>query len=266
MKRLFVPTILILTLALASCSMGFQTAIPTPLPTVALDTTSQGGSTSDVVTASAQIVPLRTAQLSFPVAGTVKTVDIKVGDKVKAGQSLLTLDTTLLEAQVREAEANLAIAQIQYDYLKRVGTAEENLKSAQADVDRAQALVDSARATLASLSALTAPFDGVIATADAQPGETVVPGRVLILLADVSEYHVETTDLSERNVARVKSGQKVNISIDALGQTFTGTVTRTALISSTLGGDVVYTVSIDFDAQPDGLLWGMSADVEIQVK
>jgi len=152
------------------------------------------------------------------------------------------------------------------DYLERVGTAKENLKSARADVDRAQALLDSAKATLEAQSALPAPFDGTIISLDVEAGETVVPGRVLILLADLSRYQVETTDLSERDVTLVKVGQTVNISIEALGETFTGKVTEIALVSSTLGGDVVYTVTIDFEDQPASLLWGMSADVEIETE
>jgi HlyD family secretion protein len=263
MKRLITVYCLLITL-LTACS-GL-TSSPTPLPTVALDTTSPGDSNPDAVAASAQIVPVRTAQLAFPAAGRVKTVDVNVGDKVSAGQTLLTLDTALLEARVREAEANLAIAQIQLDYLDRVGTSEENMDSAKADVERAQALVDSAKATLANQSALTAPFDGTVISVDVEAGETVVPGRILILIADLSTYQIETTDLSERDVTRVKVGQAVSVTIEALGETFTGKVTRVALISSTLGGDVVYTVTIDFDQQPAGLLWGMSADVEIETK
>ena len=261
MKRLIVPLLLILTLT--ACSAG---ATPTPLPTVALDTTSPGASNPDVITASAEVVPLRTAQLSSAAVATVKTVEVKVGDKVSAGQILATFDTTILEARVREAEAGLAIAEIQLAYLKRVGTDQRNLDSAQADIERAQALVDSAKATLASQSALTAPFDGTIITVDVEPGENVAPGLPIILLGDLSQYNVKTTDLSERDVTRVQIGQTVSISIEALGESFTGKIIEIALISSTLGGDVVYTVTIEFDQQPAGLLWGMSADVEIETK
>jgi HlyD family secretion protein len=49
-----------------------------------------------------------------------------------------------------------------------------------------------------------------------------------------------------------------------LNQEFTGKVVDISRISSTLGGDVVYKVTIDLDQQPQGLLWGMSADVEIE--
>ena len=264
MKRVLLILSMLLILTLTACSGIAST--PTPLPTVSLAPVSTGGSSAGVVAASAEVVPLRTAQLSFPAVGRVKSVDVKVGDQVTAGQSLVTLDTTLLEARVREAEANLSLAQVQLDYLKRLGTDQHNLDSAQADVDRAQALLDSAKATLDSQSALTAPFDGTIVSVDVEAGETVVPGRVLVLLGDLSRYKIETTDLSENNVARVKVGQTVNVSVDALGKTFTGKVAEIALVSSTLGGDVVFTVTIELDEQPQGLLWGMSAKVEIQAE
>jgi HlyD family secretion protein len=261
MKRLIIPILLILTLT--ACS-GATT--PTPLPTVALDTASPSESSAEGITASAVVVPIQTARLSFPAVGRVLSVDVKVGDKIKAGQALAHIDTSLLEARVREAEANVAAAEIQVKYLKRVGTDERFLESAEADVERAQAILDSAKATLESQSALVAPFDGTIISVDVAAGETVVPGRVAVLLGDLSKYQIETTDLSERDVARVKVGQTVNVSIEALGETFTGKVASIALVSSTLGGDVVYTVTIELDEQPQGLLWGMSADVEIQIE
>ena len=260
MKQLIV--LMVVTLVLSACSSAAGT--PEAIPTVALDAPAPGESSADGITASAVIVPVQEAKLSFPAVGRVKSVDVKVGDKVKAGQALLTLDTTLLEARVREAEANLTAAEIQVRYLIRVGTDERFLESAEADIDRAQALLDSAKATLEAQGALLAPFDGMVVTIDVNTGETVVPGRVVVVLGDLSKYQIETTDLSERDVTRVKVGQSAKISIEALGQTYTGKVVEIALVSSTLGGDVVYTVTIEFDEQPQGLLWGMSADVEIQ--
>lgn len=260
MKRLayLIPLILILT----ACSGANST--PAPIPTVSLDATSPDGSPTDIVTASAVVVPIQEARLSFTAVGRVKSVDVKVGDQVKAGQTLVQLDTTLLEAKVREAEANLAVAQIQVGYLKRVGTDQSHLESAEVEVERAQALVDSAKATLAAQSSLIAPFDGTVASVDVAPAETVVPGRTVIVLGDLSHYQIETTDLSERDVTRVQVGQTVAVFIEALNRELTGKVVEIALISSTLGGDVVYTVTIGFDEEPQGLLWGMSADIKIQ--
>ena len=262
-----IPIILmVVTLYLSACT---ATAQQTPIPTVSLDNgnTANNDQTSDVnsVSASAFIVPLKEAELSFANVGRVKAVDVKVGDQVKAGQVLVELDTTLLEAKVREAEANLAAAQVQVKYLQRVGTDEVHLESAQADADRAQALLDSAHATLAAQSMLVAPFDGTIVTVDISPGETVVPGRVVITMGDLSRFQVETRDLSELDIPRVQIGQNTSVFIEALDQEFSGTVTDISRVSSTVGGEVVFKVTVDLDQQPQGLLWGMSADVNIEI-
>jgi len=210
------------------------------------------------------IVPLKKADLSFANVGRVKAVNVKVGDQVTAGQVLVELDTTLLEAKVKEAEANLTVAQVQVNYLKRVGTDEVHLQSAQAEADRAQALLDSAKATLATQSTLAAPFDGTIVSVDISPAETVIPGRVTISMGDLSKLQVETKDLSERDIPRVQVGQTASVFIKPLNQDFSGKVTDISRISSTVGGDVVFKVTIDLDKQPQNLLWGMSADVTIE--
>jgi HlyD family secretion protein len=86
----------------------------------------------------------------------------------------------------------------------------------------------------------------------------------VILLGDLSKYQIETTDLSERDVTRVQVGQSANVFIEALEEEFAGNVIEVDRISTTLGGDVVFKVTIELDDQPAGLLWGMSADVQIE--
>jgi len=253
-------------LLLSACTATAST--PTAIPTVSLDNNNSASSTqagdANSVSASAVIVPLKKAELSFANVGRVKAVNVKVGDQVTAGQVLVELDTTLLEAKVKEAEANLTVAQVQVNYLKRVGTDEVHLESAQAEADRAQALLDSAKATLATQSTLVAPFDGTIVSVDISPAETVVPGRVTISMGDLSKLQVETKDLSERDVPRVQVGQTARVFIKPLNQEFSGKVTDISRISSTVGGDVVFKVTIYLDQQPQNLLWGMSADVMIE--
>jgi RND family efflux transporter MFP subunit len=257
--------VILVALFLSACT---ATAQQTPIPTVSLDngSTVKNGQASDAnaVAASAFIVPRKQAELAFASIGRVKAVDVSVGDQVKAGQVLVELDTTLLEARVKEAEANLAAAQVQVKYLQRVGTDEVHLQSAQAEADRAQALLDSANATLAAQSTLVAPFDGTIVAVDVAAGETVVPGRVVITLGDLSRFRVETKDLSERDIPRVRVGQSARVFIEALNEEFSGKVADISRVSSTVGGDVVFKVTVDLDQQPEGLLWGMSADVNIE--
>ena len=265
MKKSYLIAATLIALILSACT---STSTPTAIPTVSLDNngSSPGKQATDAnsVSASAIIVPLNDVQLSFSSVGRVTSVDVKVGDKVTAGQTLVTLDTTILEAKVREAEANVLAADAQIRYLNRLATDALHFESAQADLARAQALLDSAKATLLTQSTLTAPFDGTIVSVDIAPAETVVPGQIVIILGDLSKYQIETTDLSERDVTRVQIGQSANVFIEALNENFTGKVIDIARTSTTLGGDVVYKVTIELDKQPEGLLWGMSADAEIQ--
>lgn len=264
MKKVF-WIFIVLTLALTACG---SPATATAIPTVALQAgnsspNSQPGS-GDSVSASAVVVPLNEARLSSISIGRVTAVNVEVGDKVRDGDVLVEFDTTILQARVREAESNLLAAQIQVKYLIRVGTDAKHLELAEADVQRAQALVDSAKAVLLAQSNLAAPFDGTIVSVDIAPYETATPGKILIVLGDLSSYQIETTDLSERDVPAVEAGQAVQIFIEALNQEFTGRVVDVSRVSSALGGDVVYKVTIALDELPDGLLWGMSADVKIQ--
>lgn len=268
MKKAYLIVAMLIALILSACTSVGST--PTAIPTVSL---SNDGSPSndqsentDGVSASAILLPFQQAELSFANVGRVKAVNVKVGDQVTTGQVLVELDTTLLEAKVKEAQANLSVAQVQVDYLKRVGTDEVHLQSAQAEVDRAQALLDSANTTLSTQSTLVAPFDGTIVSVDISPAETVVPGRVVITLGDLSRFQVETTDLSERDVPRVQIGQTASVLVESLGEEFTGKVSDISRISSTVGGDVVFKVTVDLDQQPTGLLWGMSADVQIETE
>lgn len=273
MKKLFLVLMSLLALVIAACGGADTTEA---IPTVVLEGGNQSSpqsSSGDSVSASAIVVPIQDANLSFTSIGRVTQVNVQVGDRVNVGDVLVQVDTAVLEAKVREAEANLAYAEIQLSYLVRnVGCRGEGcapsykgIEVAETDVVKAQALLDSARAVLAAQSNLTAPIAGTVVAVEVSPAETVSPGQVIITIGDLSKYRIETTDLSERDVTRVQVGQSATIFIEALGEEFEGKVVDVDRISSEIGGDVVYKVTIELNKQPKGLLWGMSADVEISV-
>ncbi len=260
MKKLSFIVTFLFAVSVAACS---QRTTPTALPTIVLESgNNPEQSAGATVSASGQTVPVRHVDLSFPLTGTIESVEVSLGDDVAEGDILVTLDKTVLNAELAQAQANLQAAESQYDYQKRVGTDEEHLKTAQAEVDRARAAVDSADAVLEQAE-LRAPFDGVIASVDISQAETVVPGQVVIVMGDLTKFQVETTDLGERDAPKVKIGQSADVLIEALNDTVKGQVVDVARLSTTLGGDVVYKVIIELDGQPQGLRWGMSAEVEI---
>ena len=275
MKRLLILTVGLLVLT--AC------ASPTPTPaSVSVETAAPvvEPSSPDVVIASADVEPVQVSHLGFTISSLVKEVSVSEGDVVKAGDKLMVLNTPDLEFAVVSAEANYN-ARSQAAQLQKADKVlyvnpntgkrswyslpREVFLKAQAQADQAKAAWDTASATLTQAT-LTAPFDGVVVDVSVIPGELVQSNQVVITLADLNDLQITTTDLSERDIARVKIGQTVNISIEALGQTLSGKVIRISPISETVGGDVVYPVTIQLDEQPDGLLWGMSAEVEISTK
>src|SRR5690349_19743137 len=242
------------------------------------------GHAQKTVTASGVVVPAQVSELGFLISGIAREVPVKEGEAIKAGQTLIVLDAPDLEFAVTEAQANLRAAQAQAEiqsneiikkYLiiyrttsialkkLRLNVPHEVIDRANANVQGAQASVEIAQANL-SEATLTAPFDGVVAALNVIPGEFVQSDQAILTLATLSDLQVETTDLSERDVPNVHIGDPANIFVEALNKNINGKVVRISPIADTVGGDVVFKVTIDLDQQPQDLLWGMTAEVEIQ--
>lgn len=184
--------------------------------------------------------------------------------RAKVQQAQAALDQLLHPATASEiaaAQAQVQSAQAELDLLK-AGARDEAVAAAAAAVAEAEATLKRAEADLAT-SYLVAPFSGTVTAVEVNPGEMVQPGQVVLVLADLSQMQVETTDLSERDVVHVSVGQPATVFIEALNMEIPGKVARVAPQATVIGGDVVYTVIIELDEQPDNLRWGMSADVQI---
>ena len=102
---------------------------------------------------------------------------------------------------------------------------------------------------------------GEVASINVSVGDYVSPGKVILVLSDIKNLHVETSDLSELDVPGVAVGQAVSVSIKALSKDITGKVTAISPLADSLGGDVVYPVTIALDEIPSDLRAGMSVTV-----
>ena len=228
------------------------------------------------VVASAVVVPAQISRLSFLTSAPVKEISVKEGDEVTAGQTLIMLNTPDLEYNVLAAEqafrSRQAYAELQR--YKRVLDIRKGKKfwdvvppevrqKADAEAVGAQAALEVAQASLAQ-STLFAPFDAHVASINVMPGEFVHENQVVLTLATLNALQLETTDLSERDIPKVKIGAPVSIFIEALNQELTGKVISISPKADTVGGDVVFKVTIGFDRQPGNLLWGMTAEVTIE--
>lgn len=186
--------------------------------------------------------------------------------RAQVEQAQATLDTALApasesdiaaaEAEVRRAEAQLALLE--------AGTRPETILAAQADLVAAQTSLMQSQLELADTE-LKAPFAGTIASLDLEAGEQVAATIPVVQLADLSEWRVETDDLTEINVVYVQVGDSVSISIDALPELeLTGTVERIKPLGENKQGDITYTATIIPDGSDDRLRWNMTASVIIE--
>lgn len=166
------------------------------------------------------------------------------------------------EDMIIEADNDLALkkaeleeAQRTYDRLKDGPNAE--------DIIAAQAKVDAAQATVNSLS-IIAPFDGEVLWVEQQKGDVVSAGEFSVDIADPRNLYVEV-QVDESDIANVKLGDQVQVTIDALPVTLTGEVMAINPVGEEISGLVKYTVLIGLDRTEDELLLGATVDVTIQV-
>jgi RND family efflux transporter MFP subunit len=170
---------------------------------------------------------------------------------------------------VQSAAAQMAQAQADLDDLKST-PAPQDVQVAELAVQTAQIALDQAKLNLKN-SQLIAPFDGVVAALAIQAGQQVSSGTEAVTLANLSQLEVQV-NVSEADLPRIKVGQLVQVTFDALPtQTLTGTVTQVALVGTTASGVVNYPVRVALD-QPDASVSlseirpGMSASVAIVVE
>jgi multidrug resistance efflux pump len=177
---------------------------------------------------------------------------------------------TPTQRQLNEAKANLDLANATlknaqtYVAVLTGGTVPADATGADLfKLEQAKLAVQTAQQNL-DATRLVAPFSGEVADVTASIGDYVSLGQVILVISDVNHMHVETTDLSERDVPQVKLGQAASVNIKALNQAVSGKVSAISPLSDTLGGDVVYKVTILLDTLPSNLRSGMSVDVQFK--
>jgi len=183
------------------------------------------------------------------VSGKIARIYVAEGDRVSRGQLLAELDTQSIRLQLQQAEAalaaakaNLEDAQKNFDRMSRLfkekavsdqqyEKARLALEAARAQRDQAEAVVNLARHTL-DVSIMKAPFDGVIASKNAEEGDVINPmmGGLtatsgIVTLVNYSKIKVKF-DVSPDDIKKIARGQKVYVEgYDMPGQRFGGEIT-----------------------------------------
>jgi HlyD family secretion protein len=160
------------------------------------------------------------------------------------------------------AEAQLAQAQLTL-YEAQHPVMPEEITLAQLDVDRAQQTLETAQADLARATLLVL-FDGVVSAVPTSVGEWATPGVTVVELLDVARWRIETKNVGELQIARVRVGQEVEVRVNAFrDETLHGRVATISPVAVVQQGDTTYTLMIELEPTDLNLRPGMTAQVEI---
>lgn len=161
------------------------------------------------------------------VSGRIARLAFNDGQRVRMGQLLVQLDDTLQVAQLKQAEAQASIArtnlQRNRELVAQNFISQSAVDQSVANLEVAEAQVALAKAQLARMKIL-APFDGVAGIRNVNVGDYVKDGADLVNIEDLSSVWVDFR-LPERYMARLKPGQEVEVTLDAMpDRQFTGRV------------------------------------------
>ncbi len=212
---------------------------------------------------------VRQSAIASQVSGVIVSLPVKAGDRVRAGQTLATIDARSAEqavaasaSQVVEAEANLANARRRHERNRdlvakgfvsqaALDQSEAEFKSAQAQLDTARANAGQARTTR-SYTVLTAPYAGIVGATDAQAGDMATPGKQLMTVFDPAELRVTAT-LPQAMLPKIRLQQAVPVEFPALEQEV---LARRAVVVP-LADTRTHTAQVRLDLPPvEGLLPG----------
>jgi len=240
------------------------------------------GDVESTVSATGALQAVRTVQVGTQVSGQVAEVGADFNDRVRKGQVIARIDPTLLEQQVREAEANLeraradleqkvfALDQAHALFEEKILTeadyraAEYNHTVSKANLVSAEAGLDRAKRNL-EYSVVHAPIDGIVVERNVEPGQTVAASlsapQLFLIAEDLTNMQI-LVSVDESDIGRIAEGQRARFSVQAYPErAFEGTVQQVRLQSTTSENVVNYTVVVGVSNPDHKLLPGMTATV-----
>jgi len=193
---------------------------------------------------SGPLVSPRTAVVRAKEAGTLLSLAVREGDRVKAGQRLGTLDLTSLTSRLAERSAQLESAQVALAQAQRQHEANERLakqefisahalEASRVALEAARAQLKSAQAQLATTrvglneATLVAPIDGVVARRHVVAGEKLAMEQQVLTLVDLAKLELAGT-VGMHEVSQLAPGMPVSLSIEGWSQPVQATIARIA--------------------------------------
>lgn len=247
---------------------------------------AEQGSISQTVSANGTINPVTLVSVGTQVSGRVKKLYADNNSKVKQGEILLELETSILDAQLKQSQASVQNATASLDLAAANEARVQNLfaqdyvskqeldaavqakKSAAAQLQTAQAQVERDKANL-GYAIVRSPVSGVVIDRQVELGQTVASSfqtpTLFKIAQDLAKMQIDAS-FAEADIGNISVGQKARFTVDAFpDRSFIGEVRLIRLNPVIQQNVVTYNVVIDVDNPEKTLLPGMTAYVSITV-
>jgi membrane fusion protein (multidrug efflux system) len=185
------------------------------------------GPLTEQVTAVGSLRSDESVVISSEIAGRINEIHFKEGTPVEKGAPLITLDDSVYQAELHQAEAKRLLAEqsnqrVTELFSRKIASAstkeetDSNLAVANASTELAKAHIDKTR--------IVAPFAGIVGLRQVSVGEYITPGQPLVGLDAIEQIKVDFK-VPEKYLPTVRTGQHIEIKVDAYPeQTFKGEV------------------------------------------
>lgn len=225
---------------------------------------------SSYLSTSGKIEALKSATISTRMMGSVSTIHVSVGQQVKKGQLILSIENSDIlakKAQIKsgiiQATASLKNAEKDYKRYEKLIASESTSQKEMDDMttryDMAKAQLNSALAQQKEINAqleysmLKAPFDGIITNKYIEEGNMANPGMPLLEIENTVQFKI-LTSIPESQIGTISLDTKVRVLVKSLNTEYEGVITEIGSSSKNSGGQ--YLVKIMLEKQPK-LLSGM---------
>ncbi|MGN6721972.1 MAG: efflux RND transporter periplasmic adaptor subunit [Marmoricola sp.] len=255
-----------------------------------LDYTVSSQTVQQTVSASGTLSAAQEADLNFAVSGQIKAVNVKVGQTVKKGQVLASVDTSALQAQNDAAESQLAAARTAYSSDVSAGASSSQLASDSAQIQSASASATQARANLADAN-LKSTIAGTVAAVNVAVGDQASSSNgnngsngsnaanasnsssnnssstAQIVVIQPGTFVVKTA-VGGSDIASIRTGMQAQLTVTGSSTPIFGTVSSVSMVASTSssGTQATFPVTIDVTGTQKSLYAGTSVTVSIITK
>ncbi len=256
-KKISAPLLL---LTIISCNTKERENTSTNQQPINVTTIVAGDSVSTGIKLSGQIEASQAANISTRIMGYITKVYVNIGDRVKEGQILFSINNADILAKKLQAEAALAQAEAVFanaekDYnrystlfkeqsasAKELENITTQYKAAKAGVDAAKQMKNEALAQL-TYANVTAPFSGIITQKMLDAGNIANPGMPVLALESNATLRMSAL-VPESEINNIETGMNADITVDAAGETLQGKVIEISSSSRLTGGQYVAKISV----------------------